>query len=100
VAQAAADEGDEALFKRYLLFDAEQAPVNSPQEFLAFCGVVGLGKLLAQGKRGVLKTLHRCASDPRWRTRKGVAMALQRWGEVDDESLAGEWGIGRLASLT
>jgi hypothetical protein len=59
LAQAVADEGDATLFKRYLAFDAEQAPTNSPLEFLAFCGVVGLGKLLAQGKHGVLKTLRR-----------------------------------------
>ncbi len=103
LAQAVAEEGDEALFKRYLLFDAEQAPVNSPYEFLAFCGVVGLGKLLAQGKlptqgkRNILKTLRRCASDPRWRTREAVAMALQRWGEVNMDGLLQEmarWSQG------
>ncbi len=97
LAQAVAEEGDEALFKRYLLFDAEQAPTNSPQEFLAFCGVVGLGKLLAQGKKSTLKTLWRCASDPRWRTREAVAMALQRWGQVDMAALLQEmarWSQG------
>jgi hypothetical protein len=97
VAQAVAEEGDETLFKRYLAFDAEQAPVNSPQEFLAFCGVVGHGKLLAQGKKSTLKTLRRCASDPRWRTREAVAMALQRWGEVDMDALLQEmahWSQG------
>ena len=47
LAQAVAEEGDAALFKRYLSFGAEQAPTNSPQEFLAFCGVVGLGKQAA-----------------------------------------------------
>jgi hypothetical protein len=81
LAQAVADEGDETLFRRYLSFDAEKAPVNSPYEFLAFCGAVGLGRLLAEGKTEVLETLRLCASDPRWRMREGVAMALQRFGE-------------------
>ncbi len=90
LAQAVADEGDEALFRRYLSFTPEQAPTNSPEEFLAFCGVVGMGRLLAEGKRDVLETLRRQASDPRWRTREGVAMALQRWGDVDMDALLRE----------
>jgi len=97
LAQAVADEGDEELFRRYLSFTPGQAPTNSPEEFLAFCGVVGLGKLLAEGKRAVLETLRRQASDPRWRTREGVAMALQRWGDVDMDALLREmetWGAG------
>jgi hypothetical protein len=90
LAQAVADEGDEALFRRYLSFTPERAPANSPEEFLAFCGVVGLGRLLAEGKRDVLEALRRQASDPRWRTREGVAMALQRWGDVDMGALLRE----------
>jgi hypothetical protein len=83
LAQAVADEGDERLFYRYLAFTADQAPTNSPDEFLAICGVVGLGRLLAEGDRAVLKPLRHLASDPRWRIREGVAMALQRWGDMD-----------------
>jgi hypothetical protein len=94
LAQAVADEGDEALFRRYLsFFTPAQAPTNSPEEFLAFCGVVGLGRLLAEGKCEVLATLRRQASDPRWRTREGVAMALQRWGDVDMDALLREMEI-------
>jgi hypothetical protein len=99
LAQAVADEGDEELFERYLSFDPGKAPVNSPYEFLAFCGVVGLGRLLSEGKRKVLKTLRLCASDPRWRIREGVAMALQRLGTVDMDSLLQEmeeWSKGNL----
>ncbi|MFB0537926.1 MAG: hypothetical protein ACETWR_23440 [Anaerolineae bacterium] len=99
LARAVADEGSEELFKRYLSFDPGKAPVNSPHEFLAFCGVVGLGRLLAEGKREVLKTLRPCASDPRWRIREGVAMALQRLGEVDMDLLLQEmekWSKGNL----
>lgn len=97
--QAVADEGDEARFRRYLAFDAEQAPANSPYEFLAVCGVVGLGRLLAEGRTDVLETIRACASDPRWRMREGVCMALQRLGQVDMDALLQEmadWSQGNL----
>jgi hypothetical protein len=81
LAQVVADEGDGKLFEHFLTYTPEVAPVNSPQEFLAFCGAVGLGKLLADGDDDILDTLRPYASDPRWRTREGVAMALQRLGK-------------------
>jgi hypothetical protein len=92
-----ADEGDLEFFKCYIAYTAEQAPVNSPYEFLAFCGVVGLGRLLAEGDRSMLEPLRRHASDPRWRIREAVAMSLQRLGDVDMESLIVEmegWAQG------
>jgi hypothetical protein len=97
LAQAVADSGGRALFERYLEYDAARAPANSPEEFLAFCGVLGLGRLLAEGDRGALPVLRARASDPRWRTREGVAMALQRWGDADLGGLLGEmadWARG------
>jgi hypothetical protein len=99
LAQAVADEGDENLFRRYLTFDARKAPTNSPYEFLAFCGVVGLGRLVAEGRTELLPLLRASASDIRWRTREGVAMALQRLGEKDMALLLQEmerWGRGNL----
>ncbi len=87
LAEVVADEGDEKLFRRYLAFDAARAPVNSPEEFLAFCGVVGLGRLLAEGQTEVWADLRAAASDSRWRTREGVAMALQRLGDKDMNAL-------------
>lgn len=99
LAQVVAAEGDEALFRRYLAYGPEIAPTNSPQEFLAFCGVVGLGKLLAAGQTELLPTLRHYASDPRWRTREAVAIALQRWGEQDMTALLHEmeqWSQGSL----
>jgi hypothetical protein len=78
-----ADEGGRELFEHFLDYSPEVAPVNSPQEFLAFCGVVGLGKFLAEGDDSVLDVLRPYASDPRWRTREGVAMALQRLGKAN-----------------
>jgi hypothetical protein len=97
LAQVVADEGDLRLFRRYITYTADQAPVNSPYEFLAFCGVVGLGRLLAEGNNDMIETLRHCASDPRWRTREAVAMSLQRLGDVDMEQLIAEmrdWAQG------
>jgi hypothetical protein len=97
LAQVVADEGNLKLFRRYTAYTADQAPVNSPYEFLAFCGVVGLGRLLAEGDTNLLKTLRTHASDPRWRIREAVAMALQRFGDVSMDRLIAamrEWSRG------
>lgn len=97
LAQAVADEGNIDHFRRYTAFSAESAPVNSPYEFLAFCGVVGMGRLLAEGDRSLLPVLRGFASDTRWRIREAVAMALQRLGDADMDALAAEmkvWSMG------
>jgi hypothetical protein len=97
LAQAVADEGNETLFHHLLSFDAIAAPTNTPQEFLAFCGVVGLGRLVAEGRHDLVPALRQHANDPRWRMREGVAMALQRWGRVDMDGLLAEmaaWSEG------
>ena len=83
LAQVVADEGDLPLFRRYTTYTFDKAPVNSPYEFLAFCGVVGFGRLLAEGDIDMLTNIRSHASDPRWRVREAVAMALQRLGDVD-----------------
>jgi len=93
LAQVVAEEGDLSRFNHFLTFDPQIAPTNTPGEFLAFCGVLGLGKLIAQGQLGLLPRLHGFASDPRWRTREAVAMALQRWGKVDMTRLLHEMEI-------
>jgi hypothetical protein len=87
LAHAVADEGNEALFGRLLSWDPDRAPTNSPHEFLALCGTMGLGRLLAEGQSQALQNLRLCASDPRWRIREGVAMALQRYGKADMAAL-------------
>jgi hypothetical protein len=102
LAHAVADEGDEAIFRRLLSWGPDRAPTNSPHEFLAVCGTVGLGKLLAEGQSQVLEELRLCASDPRWRTREGVAMALQRFGKVDMAALLQameRWSEGSLLEM-
>jgi hypothetical protein len=95
--QAVADEGDEPLFRRYLAFTVAEASVNTPKVFLTACGVVGLGRLLAEGRMDLLETLHSYASDPRWRIRECVAMALQRLGDSNMPALLqamAEWSQG------
>ncbi len=95
--QAVADEGSLVLFQRLLTFTAEKALVNTPEEFLAFCGILGLGRLLAEGHMEHLPTLRACAADPRWRAREAVAMALQRLGDADMNRLVAEmwqWALG------
>jgi hypothetical protein len=97
LAQVVADEGDLRLFRRYAAYTADKAPVNSPYEFLACCGIVGLGRLLAEGDTNQVKTLRGYASDPRWRIREAVAMALQRLGDANMARLITEmrgWSKG------
>ncbi|WP_382305535.1 HEAT repeat domain-containing protein [Herbiconiux sp. UC225_62] len=60
----------------------------SPDEFLALCGAIGLGRLVSENSderaEGELRML---ADDSRWRVREGVAMALQRVGAANRERL-------------
>ncbi len=60
-------------------FSLIEAPVNNPKEFLVFCGARGVGALGAsQGFfQEAVSLLKGLASDDRWRTREGVAMAIQ-----------------------
>lgn len=90
LAQAVADSGDEALFRTYLALSPEEAPSNTPEEFLTVCGAVGVGRLVAEGRRDLVPLLRRLASDPRWRAREAVVLGLQRWGEYDVEALTRE----------
>jgi hypothetical protein len=110
LAAVVADLGTEAQFRRWASLGPDVAPENTPGCFLAFCGVVGLGTIMARGTgRGEvpspglpfhdaggatlggatppLRTLRALASDPRWRIREAVAMALQRWGDADMDAL-------------
>ncbi len=80
LAYAVALEGAEELLLRYAGLDCEVAPANTPAEFLAVCGVMGLGYLMARGEGTHLPMLRACASDPRWRIREAVALGLQEYG--------------------
>jgi hypothetical protein len=90
--QAVADIGDETLFLRYLQWTPDRVDTNSPPVFLAVCGTVGLGRLLVEGKLQYFEVLKNLASDPRWRVREGVAMALQRFGVHAMDRLLGRDG--------
>lgn len=97
--QAVADEGNRQLFLKLIAYDARRAPTNTPQEFLAFCGTVGFGRLAAEGDASALKILRQQASDVRWRVREAVAMGLQRVGDRDMARLLKEmktWSKGNL----
>jgi len=96
LAQAVALLGTEEYFLD-LLNTPEKAPANTPEEFLNFCGTLGIGELLKQGKKEYLETLRTLASDTRWRTREAVAMALQNYGGEHFENLINEmekWAEG------
>jgi hypothetical protein len=69
--QAVADEGSLVQFRSWLADDSE---------FLALCGAVGLGRLIAEGRDDLVPELRAHAGDSRWRVREGVAMGLQRIG--------------------
>ena len=97
LAHAVSLEGSAERFWRYVALGPEMAPTNMPQVLLVVCGVLGLGRLLAGGEASVLADLRRLASDPRWRVREAVAMALQSWGDSDMPALLGamhRWSAG------
>ncbi|MCX6029183.1 MAG: HEAT repeat domain-containing protein [Chloroflexi bacterium] len=119
LAQAVADMGTEVQFRRWAVLGPDVAPENTPECFLAVCGVVGLGAILARrggfasinapttvdeepamhGRSAAaqenppLPILRALASDPRWRIREAVAMALQRWGDADMAALLAEMAV-------
>lgn len=69
----------------------------SSDEFLALCGTAGLGKVALMEPATVMTWLQELASDPRWRVREGVAIALQRIGREDMPHLLAEmqaWSSG------
>jgi len=99
LAFAVAAEGEVELFERYASLDAETAPTNSKEGFLAVCGTLGLGYLVASGGKRHLGRLRILASDPRWRIREAVALGLQQWGKMDMYELIEEmqtWADGSL----
>ncbi len=63
---------------------------SSSDEFVALCGTAGLGKVALMEPATVMTWLNELASDPRWRVREGVAMALQRIGRESMPHLLGE----------
>ncbi len=62
----------------------------SNDEFLALCGTAGLGRIALMEPETVMTWLHELATDPRWRVREGVALALQRFGREHMDRLLAE----------
>jgi hypothetical protein len=85
--QAAADVGGEADFREWIARGSpgESQAACPTDEFLVACGVVGLGRLVAEGGADLVPELQLHAADRRWRVREGVAMALQRVGDADPQ---------------
>lgn len=82
LAFAVASEGTVEQLLRFANLDSNQAPQNTPEEFLAFCGVLGLGYLMARGEGDYFGLLLVKASDSRWRIRESVALGLQKYGQI------------------
>jgi hypothetical protein len=60
---------------------ADKAPANSSEEFLPFCGAIGIGaiaSLSADRVDAALGILRSLANDARWRLREAVCFGLQR----------------------
>lgn len=87
LAAAFVDIASSAKITSYAHLEAAEAPENTPEGFLAFCGVYGLGRLIAEGDVDRLGLLRQRAHDPRWRVREAVAMGLQRLGDTDIQAL-------------
>jgi len=97
LAYAVAWEGNEEQFLRLAALGPEEAPKNTAQEFLAVCGVMGLGYLAARNAGEHFSLLHQKASDPRWRVREAVALGLQQYGQTSMAHLLplmDEWSQG------
>ncbi len=93
LAHAVAQEGSKNQFEQLLSFEAQE---NTPEVFLVFCGVVGLGRLAASEPK-LFDRLRSYASDPRWRVREAVATGLQLAGDQDTDLLLQEmqkWSKG------
>jgi hypothetical protein len=86
LAHAVAQEGNKKQFEKFLSFEAEE---NTPEVFLVFCGVIGLGRLAAHESK-LFDTLRIYASDSRWRIREATATGLQLAGDQDMQLLLKE----------
>jgi hypothetical protein len=93
LAHAVAQEGNRKQFERLISCEAKE---NTPEVFLVFCGVMGLGKL-ASNEPKLFARIRGYASDPRWRIREAVATGLQLAGDQDMQLLLKEmqkWSKG------
>jgi len=98
LANAVALKGKETLIKELASWSCEMAPSGTREEFLALCGVWGIGRLISEGKQEYIPILRKHASDQRWRIREAVAKALQLWGLKNRDDMIKEmyiWSQGK-----
>ncbi len=80
---------------RWTRITEDQADVNNPKSFLAFCSAVCLGKIHTKNKeQKIITILKNLANDGRWRMREAVAFGFQYIGEDDFnelKSIFSEW---------
>lgn len=99
LAFAVAFEGTEEQLTKYAELGPEVAARDTKKEFLAICGVIGLGYLAARNEGEHFEIIRKCASDTRWRIREAVALGLQKYGEAHFEILMEmmiDWSKGSL----
>lgn len=89
LAHAVAQEGTQKHFEKFLAYSGEE---NTPEVFVFFCGVIGLGKIAATQPE-LFNRLREFASDPRWRVREAVATGLQLAGDQNMDVLLSEMKI-------
>lgn len=87
LAYAVAETGNLKQFEQLLSFtDAQE---NTPEVFVLFCGIVGLGKL-AVGQPELFERVRTFACDTRWRIRESVPTGLRLAGDQDMDLLVSE----------
>ncbi|MFX1566209.1 MAG: hypothetical protein ACFFCH_09480 [Promethearchaeota archaeon] len=69
--------GDLEVLLRWVDISEEEAGVNDPRSFLAFCATVCLGKIYTKTKDlKLIRRLKELANDGRWRMREAVAFSV------------------------
>lgn len=93
LAYAVAETGTRKHLENLLTCDGKE---NTPEVFVLFCGIVGLGKLAAKQPE-LFERVRGFASDPRWRIREAVPTGLQLTGDQNMDLLIREmkkWILG------
>ena len=83
LAQVVAELASPTQIDTWLSIPAREAPENSPNVFLVFCGVTALGRMPDEWRSTAFGLLRRYASDNRWRVREAAAIALQYVGDAN-----------------
>lgn len=88
-----AGKASDKLVERMATYSADEAPGDSPLEFLPLCGVLALGARAAKEparRKRTIAALHELSDDLRFRVRDAVPMALARIGAEMGDALVHE----------